>query len=87
VTGLLGVACSAMIYADTRREFWSAAQCLGKFLGTTLLLGAATTLAVSHSSLAAPLVALMFFATVAKLGFEQRIFRHLVDYDTPCSRR
>ena len=42
VTGLLGVACSAMIYVDTQREFWRASQCFGKFFGTTLLIGAAT---------------------------------------------
>ncbi len=42
-TGLIGIACSAMIYADTRREFWRASQTFGKFFGTTLLLGAAVS--------------------------------------------
>ena len=41
VTGLLAVACSAMVYADTRRAFWSVPRSFGKFFGTALLLGAA----------------------------------------------
>jgi DMSO reductase anchor subunit len=38
---LLGIFCSAMIYVDTRREFWSAPLVFSKFFGTALLLGAA----------------------------------------------
>ncbi len=38
--GLLGVFCSAMIYVDTRRPFWSARLTMPKFFGTTVLLGA-----------------------------------------------
>jgi formate dehydrogenase iron-sulfur subunit len=88
VLGLLGVACSAMIYADTRREFWNAAQSFGKFLGTTVLLGAATVLAVESSMqirphFIIPPAVLLAVATVMKLGFEQRIFRHLVDENSP----
>jgi Fe-S-cluster-containing dehydrogenase component/DMSO reductase anchor subunit len=79
-TGLLGVACSAMIYADTRREFWCASQCFGKFFGTTLLLGTALTVAVTNST-GWPLLALLCVVTAAKLAFEQRIFRHLPDSD------
>jgi formate dehydrogenase iron-sulfur subunit len=37
--GLLGVYCSAMVYVDTRRAFWSKAMTFPKFFGTTLLLG------------------------------------------------
>ena len=88
-TGLLGVTCSAMIYADTHREFWRASQCFGKFFGTTLILGTAVTLAlyacttpVANPPLAA-LVALLFAATTIKLAFEHRIFRNLVDEQTP----
>ena len=80
-TGLLGVACSAMIYVDTQREFWRASQCFGKFLGTTLLLGAATVLAITNSA-NWPVVAVLLGATVVKLGFENRIFQQLVDVDT-----
>ena len=39
-SGLLGVFCSAMIYVDTRRSFWSARLTMTKFFGTTLVLGA-----------------------------------------------
>lgn len=37
--GVLSVACSAMIYVDTRREGWSAGAVFPSFLGTALLLG------------------------------------------------
>jgi formate dehydrogenase iron-sulfur subunit len=87
VTGLLGVACSAMIYADTRREFWRASQCFGKFFGTAALLGAVTTLAVgamtssaSNSSIAV-LVAAMVVATVWKFSVENSVFRQRADRD------
>lgn len=40
-TALAGVFCSAMIYVDTRRPFWTASVTFPKFFGTTLLLGAA----------------------------------------------
>ena len=39
---LVSVACSAMIYIDTQRPFWSASRTLPKFFGTTALLGATT---------------------------------------------
>jgi Fe-S-cluster-containing dehydrogenase component/DMSO reductase anchor subunit len=38
---VLGVFCSAMIYVDTRRAFWSAPFVFTKFFGTVLLLGSA----------------------------------------------
>jgi DMSO reductase anchor subunit len=38
--GLVSVFTSAMIYVDTRRALWSAAQCFGRFYGATFLLGA-----------------------------------------------
>ena len=89
LTGLIGVACSAMIYADTGREFWNAPRSFGKFFGSTLLLGAAAELVLNASQSTIPttklaaLVGLMFGATLVKLGFEHRIFRHLVDENTP----
>jgi Fe-S-cluster-containing dehydrogenase component/DMSO reductase anchor subunit len=36
----VGIACSAMIYVDTKRPAWSAGLVFTKFFGTTLLLGA-----------------------------------------------
>jgi formate dehydrogenase iron-sulfur subunit len=87
VTGLLGVACSAMIYADTRREFWRASQCFGKFFGTAALLGAVTTLAVgamtssASNSAIAVLIAAMIVATVWKFSIENRVLRQRADRD------
>jgi formate dehydrogenase iron-sulfur subunit len=46
VSGLLGVFCSVMVYVATRREQWSFAQTGVKFFSSTLLLGAASVLAV-----------------------------------------
>ena len=43
VLGLFGVFCSAMIYVDTRRAFWSARFTMPNFFGTTFLLGATAT--------------------------------------------
>ncbi len=44
--GLIGVWCSAMIYVDTRRTFWSRELTFAKFFGTTLLLGSAAAAVV-----------------------------------------
>jgi formate dehydrogenase iron-sulfur subunit len=77
-TGLLGVACSAMIYVDTRREFWRASQCFGKFFGTTLLLGVATVWAIRGGG-NGTMLAVLIAATLLKLALEQRIFRQLMD--------
>lgn len=38
---MISVFCSAMIYVDTRRDFWSAPLVFTKFFGTALLLGSA----------------------------------------------
>jgi formate dehydrogenase iron-sulfur subunit len=80
--GLVGVGCSAMIYVDTRRDFWSPSRSFGRFLGTTLVLGLAVSLAVCAASAATPtgVVAALAAATgismSAKLVLEQRIQRH-----------
>jgi len=85
LTGVCAVACSAMIYVDTRRKFWSASQTFGKFFSTTVLLGAAATLAVrmlAHAQTAFLFAAIIVAAaTVAKLALELRIFRHLAGGD------
>ena len=88
LAGIITVTCSAMIYVDTRREFWSAGQSFTKFFGTTLLLGAAAlaaTLAIagaSHAAFAAAAVTLIV-VMIAKLSFEHRLFEHLVDEEAP----
>ncbi|MFO1488030.1 MAG: DmsC/YnfH family molybdoenzyme membrane anchor subunit [Verrucomicrobiota bacterium] len=80
LTGLAGMFCSAMIYADTGREFWRRSQCLGKFFGTTWLLGSLVLLVVTGQP-GGWLVGLIFTAAVFKLAVEQRIARELPEGD------
>jgi DMSO reductase anchor subunit len=80
LAGLTAVACSAMIYVDTRRPFWNAPMTFGKFISTTLLLGGATTLALGGPAVA--LIAVLV-GTVTKLASENRIFRFLVNEQDP----
>jgi len=61
--GLLGLGCSAMIYVDTRRRFWRAAQTFPRFFGTV----AAVALALS-----AP--AAGFAVLLAKFAIESRTY-------------
>jgi formate dehydrogenase iron-sulfur subunit len=88
IIGMIAVACSAMIYVDTRREFWNAKQSFGKFFGTTAVLGLAVSVVVLNFTGATPesfgrLVTALAVVTILKLAFERRIFRHLVDSQTP----
>ncbi|MEQ1852429.1 MAG: DmsC/YnfH family molybdoenzyme membrane anchor subunit, partial [Chthoniobacteraceae bacterium] len=62
--GMLGVFCSAMIYVDTRRPFWSARLTMPKFFGTTFLLGA-TAGAALLACLASPLTTAFTIAATA----------------------
>jgi formate dehydrogenase iron-sulfur subunit len=87
--GLIGIACSAMIYVDTRRQFWNAAQSFTKFFGTTLLLGS-VGIAVGAMLFPKTFQRYEFFAmiavcgfTIAKFIFERRILNHLVDEESP----
>lgn len=59
--GVAGLACSAMIYIDTRRHFWRAAQTGPRFFGTAIVSALAIT--------AAPIAA---FVLLAKLAWESR---------------
>lgn len=43
---LISVTCSAMIYIDTQRPFWTASRTLPNFFGTVALLGTASSAAV-----------------------------------------
>ncbi len=81
VSGIIAVACSAMVYADTPREFWNAPSTLGKFFGTTVSLGLAILLFAS-SGQTAVIGSLLAAGTLAKLAIEHRIFRHLTDEET-----
>ena len=83
LTGLLGVACSAMIYVDTRRAFWGATRTFGKFLGTTVVLGLATTLVFSPGPAPVGWQVATALALLAKLTLEQRALRRAADDTAP----
>ncbi len=86
--GLLGTFCSAMIYADTHRRYWRLSHTLPRFVGSAWVLGAATGLAVVLAARALGLgvapdallvgcAAALGFGTLAKLGMELGVLRHL----------
>ncbi len=85
---LVGVACSAMIYVDTRRAFWRSDLTFTKFFGTTLLLGLAGVGALLASFAPGEAArAFVIAATVirtALFGWEFQQFRHaLADQNDP----
>lgn len=66
--GLVGVFCSVMVYADTRREFWKFSRSSTRFFGTTLISGLVTAviLGIPYAALtcaAAVIIKLMAEAT------------------------
>jgi Fe-S-cluster-containing dehydrogenase component/DMSO reductase anchor subunit len=75
LTGLACVFCSAMIYHDTRREFWRGFRTFGKFFGTALLLGSATVLIAQPTNRF--LALLLVVVSIAKLAWERALFNHL----------
>jgi DMSO reductase anchor subunit len=90
--GLLGVFCSAMIYAVTRRTHWRLRRTASTFFASTVLLGAGTlwllTEAVAawsppHAGLHAtpglvgPLLTVLVLVGGIKLGAELSTLRHL----------
>jgi len=81
-TGVVGVACSVMIYGVTNRRWWMPRVAGPKFALTTVICGAATVLATAPFSgaavdLARPVVGVIVGASVLKLAFEASLFRHL----------
>ena len=72
LSGFAGVFCSAMLYADTRRPFWSVKRSLAKFFGTVCILGAAAFFAMSHWQFPVAGVLFLVACTLAKMGFEIR---------------
>jgi formate dehydrogenase iron-sulfur subunit len=82
--GLVGVFCSAMIYAATRRAHWQGAATGFKFFATTALLGASAALVMISflgPNPAGPAATLLLRAAAAtalvKLAFDALVFRHL----------
>jgi formate dehydrogenase iron-sulfur subunit len=84
--------CSAMIYVDTRRPFWSAANTFPKFCGTTLLLGLGASAAVLSwlqiaPQLARTLCGAALVANVLYAGWNLLMLRHnLRDPSAPAHR-
>ena len=88
LSGVIAVACSAMLYVDTGRPFWSAPATFGKFFSTTLLLGGAGALVFStfnpHLPLSrSTLIALVIVSTALKLAVENRLARFLDEEPGP----
>jgi DMSO reductase anchor subunit len=88
--GVIGVACSVMVYAATRRTNWQAPGTGFKFVGSTIVLGAAALHAISVILVAAgrpspfadanavhTLLATVMVMTGLKLAYEATIFVHL----------
>ena len=84
--GLAGVFCSVMVYVATRRAHWSPARTGLKFFGTTLVLGAATVLALAaatgtllektQAQAVEALVAALIAGSGIKLSYELSLLRH-----------
>ncbi len=100
--GLLGVLCSVMIYAFTRREFWSFSRGATKFLLTTVLLGfAAAWLSILIVGLFSDpaaarrliesqkqrLITGLVTASALKLIFELSLLRHLWSWRNSALKR
>lgn len=94
ITGVLGIACSVLIYHVTRRAFWNAPATGFKFFMTAAVLGLATTLVTFSAAkglvhdaspgspfgaLVAGLSRILVAASVTKLVGELVVFRHLKD--------
>jgi Fe-S-cluster-containing dehydrogenase component/DMSO reductase anchor subunit len=84
VAGVLGVFCSVMVYAATRRAHWRGSLTGFKFTLTAIILGAATVSAVSitspsfvSSNAHRTLTLVLLGASALKLGAEALVFRHL----------
>jgi formate dehydrogenase iron-sulfur subunit len=87
LSGLVGVWCSVMLYAVTRRAFWQLSQSAPRFFATTLLLGLALTLLVFTAAarwgepvpgyIMAGLYGALIATAVFKLLLELSIFSHL----------
>lgn len=83
--GAAGLACSVMVYADTRRAFWSAGFGAVKILGAAVVLGAAMAFATGAAGEGA--AAALVVGVLAKLGCDARVLRSLdeVDEDAPAA--
>jgi Fe-S-cluster-containing dehydrogenase component/DMSO reductase anchor subunit len=76
--GLVGLFCSAMIYVDTCRELWRAAQTLPRFFGAALVLGGAALFALAPTL---PHLLVLLSGVLLKLAVEVRVLRPLDNND------
>jgi len=86
-TGLIGVGCSAMLYAVTRRVYWQLSFSVPRFLGTSALLGLSLTLLVFSAAAyfgepvsghtVAGLYQALILASVFKLLLDASVLAHL----------
>jgi Fe-S-cluster-containing dehydrogenase component/DMSO reductase anchor subunit len=90
VFALGAIFCSAMIYIDTHRPFWSARLTFGRFFGTTLSLGSAATAALAcwlHMPRADPLCVASIVLGILHTGFDFSAFHRSLEDDTSPSHR
>jgi Fe-S-cluster-containing dehydrogenase component/DMSO reductase anchor subunit len=88
-SGLLGVFCSAMVYAATLKRFWSFAHSAARFFTTTAALGVAATLAAAMTAAALEaevalgaarsLCIALISISLLELGYELSLLAHLGD--------
>jgi DMSO reductase anchor subunit len=79
-TGLIGIACSVLIYHATKKAWWTVSITGFKFFMTAALLGIASTiLLVSSRELAAQLSHVVVAASAIKLAGELTVLVHLRD--------
>jgi DMSO reductase anchor subunit len=82
--GFVGVACSAMIYVDTRRAFWRSNLTFTKFFGSALLLGSAGAAALLDGEAARVFLIVAMILRTTLIGWEFQQFRHaLADKNDP----
>jgi formate dehydrogenase iron-sulfur subunit len=93
VAGAAGVLCSAMVYARTRRAYWSFPRTATRFVLCSLVLGLPAGLGITLAAAAwtagspgiaeamhgwgRPLCAVLMLATLAKLAWEAAMLRHV----------
>jgi formate dehydrogenase iron-sulfur subunit len=76
LTGAAALLSSMMVYIDTPREFWRWPQTVPRFLGTTVLLGAASAAVFNFEPVFCGIIAAVAFA---KFAAELTMFQHLSD--------
>jgi hypothetical protein len=76
IVGLFGVFCSAMVSHDTHQDFWRGELSIGKFFGTTAMLGLSTAWFASEmtASKAVWLPALLVVVSLFRLARGSRCF-------------